>query len=264
MEIINSHAHIYPDKIAEKATHAIGDFYSINMRNSAGTVDKLLEDGKKIGISKYVVHSCATTAHQVRAINEFIKREIDAHEEFIGFMTLHQDLTEEEMKEEIVWCIKNGFKGIKLHPDFQKFYIDGEDAEKIYRAVGNSLPILLHVGDKRYEYSKPTRLANMAKKYPNVNFICAHMGGYMCWDEADVFLGLNNVYFDTCSSLPFITISKARSIIKKLGAERFFFATDFPMWDAESELERFNRIPLTEKERKMIFCENIKKLLKLD
>ena len=28
--------------------------------------------------------------------NEFIKSEIDAHEEFIGFMTLHQDLSEEE------------------------------------------------------------------------------------------------------------------------------------------------------------------------
>ncbi len=264
MEIINAHAHIYPDKIAEKATHAIGDFYSIDMKTSAGTVERLLADGKKAGITKYVVHSCATTAHQVRAINEFIKREMNTHEEFIGFMTLHQDLTEQQIKEEVNWCLKNGFKGIKLHPDFQKFYIDGEDAEKIYKVVGDKLPILLHVGDKRYEFSKPQRLANMAKKYPSVKFICAHMGGYMCWDDAEVFVGLENVYFDTCSSLPFITISKARSIIKKLGAEKFFFATDFPMWDAESELERFNAIPLSEKERKMIFSKNIKKLLNLD
>ena len=29
MEIIDAHAHIYPDKIAEKATNAIGDFYDI-------------------------------------------------------------------------------------------------------------------------------------------------------------------------------------------------------------------------------------------
>jgi predicted TIM-barrel fold metal-dependent hydrolase len=264
MEIIDAHAHIYPEKIAQKATDTIGVFYDIKMEMPAGTAERLIEDGSRAKITGYLVHSVATTAHQVRAINEFIKREIDAHKEFIGFMTLHQDLSEEEIKNEIDWCIENGFKGIKLHPDFQKFYIDGEEAEKIYRAVGDKLPILLHVGDKRYEYSKPIRLANMAKKYPNVNFICAHMGGYMCWDDADVFIGLNNVYFDTCSSLPFITISKARSIIKKLGAERFFFATDFPMWDSESELERFNRVPLTEKERKMILSENIKKLLKLD
>ncbi len=264
MEIINAHAHIYPDKIAEKATHAIGDFYHIDMNTSAGTVERLIEDGKRAGITKYVVHSCATTARQVRAINEFIKREIDEHKEFIGFMTLHQDLSEEEIKEEIDWCIKNGFKGIKLHPDFQKFYIDGEDAEKIYKVVGDKLPILLHVGDKRYEFSQPIRLAKMAKKYPNAKFICAHMGGYMCWDEADVFLGLDNVYFDTCSSLPFLTKSKAWGIVRKLGVEKFFFATDFPMWDAVSEMERFNELPLSEKERNMIFSENIKKLLKID
>ena len=31
-------------------------------------------------------------------MNEFIKKEIDTHSEFIGFMTLHQDLTEEEVE----------------------------------------------------------------------------------------------------------------------------------------------------------------------
>ena len=31
---------------------------------------------------------------------------------------------------------------------------------------------------------------------------------------------------------------KAKEIIDMLGAERFFFATDFPMWDANRELER--------------------------
>ncbi len=264
MEIINAHAHIYPNKIAEKATNAIGDFYDIAMKASAGTVENLLEDGKKAGITKYVVHSCATTAHQVRSINEFIKREMDAHAEFIGFMTLHQDLTEEQIAQEVEWCINNGFKGIKLHPDFQKFFVDGEDAEKIYKVVGDKLPILLHIGDRRYEFSKPSRLASVAKKFPNVNFICAHMGGYTCWDEADIFIGIKNVYFDTCSSLPFMTVAKARGIIKKLGVERFFFGTDFPMWDAVSELERFNKIPLTEKEREMIFSKNLKCLLGID
>ena len=57
---------------------------------------------------------------------------------------------------------------------------------------------------------------------------------------------------------------KAREIIDMLGAERFFFATDFPMWDAAGELERFNAINLTEREREMIFGENIKRLLRLD
>lgn len=263
MEIIDSHAHIYPEKIAEKATVAIGDFYDIEMEMPAGTAERLIEDGKRAGVTRYVVHSVATTAHQVRSINEFIKKEMAKHPEFIGFMTLHQDLTEEEVNNEVEWAIENGFKGIKLHPDFQKFYVDEEKAEKFYKAAGNRLPILFHAGDNRFEFSKPQRIVNMAKKYPDVNFIAAHFGGYRCWDDAKLYKGLKNVYFDTCSSLPFISAEKAKEIIDMLGVERFFFATDFPMWDAKGEMERFNAINLTEKEREMILSKNVKKLLKI-
>ena len=233
------------------------------MEMPAGTAERLIEDGKRNGVSRFVVHSVATTAHQVRSINEFIKREVDAHPEFIGFITLHQDLSEEEIAEEIDWAISNNMRGIKLHPDFQKFNIDDEAVEKFYRSASGKLPILFHIGDDRYEFSKPHRLVKMAKKYPDVNFIAAHFGGYRCWDDAHLYRGLNNVYFDTCSSLPFIDVERAREIIDMHGADKFLFGTDFPMWDAESELERFNKIPLTEDEKEMIYSGNIKRLLKL-
>ncbi len=264
MEIINAHAHIYPEKIAAKATDTIGVFYDIKMQMPAGTAERLIEDGRRAGIGRFVVHSVATTAHQVRTINEFIKREVEAHSEFIGFITLHQELTEDEVMREVDWAVENGFKGIKLHPDFQKFNIDDELAEKFYRAASDRLPILLHMGDDRYEYSAPHRLVSMAKKYPRTTFIAAHFGGYRCWDSASIYCGLENVYFDTCSSLPFITPERARELIDMLGADRFFFATDFPMWDGVGEVERFNKIPLTDAEREMIFAGNIKRVLGLE
>lgn len=263
MEIINAHAHIYPEKIAKKATDTIGVFYDIKMQMPEGTPDRLIEDGNRAGISRFVVHSVATTAHQVRSINEFIKCEMEKHPEFIGFITLHQDLSEQEVNSEVEWALQNGFKGIKLHPDFQKFNIDDECAEKFYRAASGKLPILFHVGDDRYDFSSPERLVRMAKKYPELTFIAAHFGGYRCWDSADLYKGLSNVYFDTCSSLPFISAGRAKEIINMLGVDKFFFATDFPMWDSIEELERFNKIPLTENEREMIFSGNIKKVLDL-
>ena len=263
MEIIDSHAHIYPEKIAKKATDTIGVFYDIKMEMPAGTAERLLEDGKSAGVSRFVVHSVATTAHQVRAINEFLKRECNAHPEFIGFITLHQELPEDEVIAEVSWALENGFKGIKLHPDFQKFNIDDECAEKFYRAAAGKLPILLHMGDDRYEFSAPERLIKMAKKYPDTTFIAAHFGGYRCWHKSELYKGYPNVYFDTCSSLPFISPERAKEIIDLLGAERFFFSTDFPMWDAKGELERFYQIPLTDAEREMILGGNIKRVLGL-
>ncbi len=263
MEIIDAHAHIYPEKIAAKATDTIGVFYDIKMEMPAGTAEQLIKDGCKAGITGYVVHSVATTAHQVRSINEFIRRECESHPEFIGFITLHQDLSEEEIAAEIDFALKNNLKGIKLHPDFQKFNIDDESAERFYRAAEGKLPILLHMGDDRYDFSKPARLVKMAKKYPGVNFIAAHFGGYRCWSDAPLYKGLDNVYFDTCSSLPFISAEKARELIDMFGADKFFFGTDFPMWDATGELERFNQIPMTKSEREMILAGNIKKLLNI-
>lgn len=261
MEIIDAHAHIYPEKIAQKATETIGVFYDIEMEMPKGTAGQLLEDGRRAGVSRYVVHSVATTAHQVRSINEFLKRECEAHPEFIGFIALHQDLSEEEMLREVEWGVENGFKGIKLHPDFQRFNIDDESVEKIYRAASDKLPILFHMGDDRYDYSRPERLVNIAKKYPETRFIAAHFGGYRCWDCAELYKGLSNVWFDTCSSLAFISPERAGELIRMLGADRFFFATDFPMWDAKGEIERFNKIQLSDEERKMIFAENLKSFL---
>ena len=263
MEIIDAHAHIYPEKIAQKATVAIGDFYDIKMEMPKGTADRLIEEGSRANVTGYLVHSVATTAYQVKSINRFIKSEMDKHEQFIGFITLHQDLTEQEVQDEIDWAIENGFKGIKLHPDFQKFYIDGENAQKFYKYARNKLPILFHTGDDRYDFSKPSRLVEMAKKYPNVNFIAAHFGGYRCWDDAVIYKGLKNVYFDTCSSLAFISKEQAKNIIEMLGEDRFFFATDFPMWDAKKELERFYEIDLTNAQREKILSLNIKKFLNI-
>ncbi|MBO4539030.1 MAG: amidohydrolase family protein [Clostridia bacterium] len=256
--IYDSHAHIYPQKIAVKAASAVGSFYAAGMAGN-GTIESLLDFGKEAGISKFVVHSVATVPHQVSSINRFIYESCQAHPEFIGFMTLHQDMTEQEIADEVDLCIKNGFKGVKLHPDFQHFAINSPEAEKMYNVVGDRLPILFHTGDKRYNYSSPYFLAEMAKKYPKMRFIGAHFGGYSCWDQvADAYKGCDNVWFDTSSTTGFFGDKEfLAGLVRKFGAERFFFGCDYPMWKASEEIERFLQIPLTEREREMIFSENL-------
>lgn len=262
-EIYDSHAHIYPMKIAQKASDVIGKFYDITM-HSNGSVEQLLNAGRKAGISRYLVHSVATVPHQVASINRFILSECQAHPEFIGFMTLHPDLTETEIENEIQFCLNNGFHGIKLHPDFQRFAINSPEAKKIYNVVDGRLPILFHTGDIRYNFSHPSFLAEIAKEYPKMKFIGAHFGGWSCWETAaDSYVGLDNVWFDTSSSLYALSPEKAYSLIKKLGVEKFFFGSDYPMWLPESEINRFLAIPLTEREREMIFARNLKDFLSI-
>ena len=257
-KIIDAHCHIYPAKIAAKAVTAIGAFYDIKMSED-GTSESLIREGSAIGVEKYVVHSTATTVHQVKSINDYIYGEMTSHPEFIGFMTLHNEMEDAAIEEAVDLALSRGMKGVKLHPDFQKFNID--DAENLYRVTAGRLPMLLHMGDKRYDFSSPARLARMAEKYPEQIFIGAHFGGYSAWDKVECLKDLPNVYFDTSSSLWFLDPARAADLIHRFGPERYFFGTDFPMWRANEELDRFLALDLTEEERENILYNNAAKLL---
>ncbi len=68
----DAHAHIYPGKIAEKATGSVGDFYHIPMQN-VGLPHVLAQRGAQAGIDRFLVCSVATKVEQVRSINQFIE-----------------------------------------------------------------------------------------------------------------------------------------------------------------------------------------------
>ena len=75
MAVIDSHAHIYPNKIAARAVSAISQFYNIPMENQHGTPEALLAECEGTPITHFIVHSVATTAHAVTSINNFISEQ---------------------------------------------------------------------------------------------------------------------------------------------------------------------------------------------
>ncbi len=259
-KIYNMHTHIFPGKIADKAVHAIGDFYSIPMQ-CGGTSEELLRGGQVIGVKKYLVCSTATKAEQVAAINSFVAGEAANYSEFIGFGSLHPDM--EHIEEEVDRLMSLGLKGIKLHPDFQHFCIDDPHVFPLYDAIQGRLPLLIHMGDDRYDYSKPHRMLAVLEQFPKLTVLASHLGGYRCWEEAlschtkaSRYLAHPRVYLDTSSALMFLTPEKAVEIIRTHGAEKVFFGTDSPMWNQEEELERFLQLPLTAEEQEAILYRN--------
>ena len=265
MRIFNSHVHIYPDKIAVKAAENVGKFYGIEM-DFDGKISTLLEDCNEAGVEKCLVHSVATTHDQVPKINDFIKASVDAAEgRFIGFCTLHPSMSAKEVEAEVDRVISLGLKGVKLHPDCQKFAIDDPHAMEMYEVIDGRLPILFHTGDVRYDFSNAERLRAAARRFPRQKMIGAHFGGYSDWDHATkVLAGLENVWYDESSSLAFITPEEAKKYIDILGDERIFFGTDFPMWRAKDELALFDRIDLTDDQREKILWKNLNDFLKLN
>lgn len=262
MKIIDSHAHIFPDKIADKASHSVGAFYDIPM-NYDGTVKTLLSLGDQYHIEQFLVHSVATTPEQVESINNFIGGVTRMYPgRFIGFATLHPEY--KNIEKEIDRAISLGLKGIKIHPDFQRFYIDSKGAMKLYEILEGRLPLLVHTGDFRYEYSKPARLANVLDKFTKLDVIAAHFGGWSEWDSASKILAGRRVYVDTSSSLYTVTLEKARELIDLFGVDNVLFGSDYPMWDPGSEIETLKKLELNDEDYEKIMHLNIEKLLKID
>ncbi len=262
MHIFDSHVHIYPDKIAVKASEHVGQFYEIPMKFD-GRLVTLLDNCKAAGVERCLVHSVATTHDQVCKINDFIHATVEASEGmFVGFCTLHPSMSADEIDAEVKRVTGLGLYGIKLHPDCQKFAIDDKHAMEMYEVIDGRLPILFHTGDKRYNYSHPSQLKTAAKRFPRQRMIAAHLGGYSEWENAvKVLPGTENVWVDESSSLNYLTPEKAKEYILAYGADRVFWGTDYPMWSASEELERFNRIDLTDSQREMIFWKNITSFL---
>jgi len=256
--IIDVHAHIFPEKIAEKAVEAIGNYYGAKMPEK-GTADALIESGSQIGVYKYVVHSTATKVEQVEAINDFIAKSVAANSSFIGFGTLHPGF--QKIEKEVDRIIRLGLKGIKLHPEFQGFNIDDDGMMPVYQAAQGKLPILMHMGDENKTSSSPERLARVLDMFPGLTVIAAHFGGYMMWDESMKYLVGRNLYFDTSSSLWKLDRIKALDIIRKHGADKILFGTDYPMWSHKDELQRFLKLGLTNEENELILGKNASRLL---
>jgi len=263
-KVINSHCHIYPEKIASKAVEGIKNFYDLNMSLN-GRTDDLIKDGSKVGVVHYLVHSVATTPKQVKSINEFISYEVKSHNGlFTGFGTLHPD--SDDIEGDFNYLCDLGLKGVKLHPDFQLFALNEKKAFDLGEVIAaGDVPLLIHCGDFRYNYSNPEQLIPFLDNFPELTVIGAHFAGWSMWEDATRQLaGRENLYVDLSSSLYALSAETANELIHAYGTDKVLWGTDYPMWDSVSEMEYFNRIDLTDEERSMILYENAAKLLKLE
>lgn len=244
MKIVDAHAHIFPEKIADKAVQSISDFYTTPMQHR-GLSEALIESGNKIGVERYLVFSTATRLEQVESINNFIIDKINTYKEFFGLGTMFKGY--KDFENELKKLKSAGIKGIKLHPDFQKFDINDPELFPIYDTLSElNMFVMTHAGDFRYGYSHPEKIAEVAKKFPKLNIIAAHFGGWSQWDMARDCLKLDNVYFDTSSTMGFCGLENAKKAFEAFDNTHIFFATDFPMWDHKAELENIMKLGLSD------------------
>lgn len=262
--IIDFHTHTFPDKLAEKtlvnlsaASGGVPPCYD-------GTVKGLSEHLQKRGVDYGVVLNIATTPGHQRSVFEFAKQMNGGN--LIAFSGLNQECPDvldwlERIKE-------SGIKGIKLHPDYQNFYVNDDKMIKIYEKIAElNLITVFHSGTD-IGMSPPTRctpkaLSEVLPVFKEAPVVAAHFGGYVMWQEVLDHLAGTNIYLDTSFSFGRIPTNMAKLIIEKHGASKILLGSDMPWSDISDEIKLIKSLGLTQNEEKMILGENAKRLLNI-
>jgi predicted TIM-barrel fold metal-dependent hydrolase len=214
------------------------------------------------GITQAVVLPVATKPSQVTSIN----RAAPAFRapDIIPFGTLHPQTT--NVLEEVAFLRDNGIRGIKLHPEFQDFYMDDPAVFPIYDALTQAgLMVVFHTGTDpgpfSNDHSQPYRLRAVHKRFPGMTIIASHMGGHQMWDQvAEHCVGLP-LYFETSTAPENFSKLEFVRMCRKHGMEWVLFGTDSPWYDQTYDRKWVAESGLNDKELELVFFKNAQRVL---
>lgn len=265
--IIDFHTHAFPDTLAPKAIPKLAESAGITPFHD-GTVNGLIGLMDSCGIDKSVVLSIATKPTQENAVNSFAISLLD-NPRVIPFGSVYPGsetwlLQLERLKEA-------GIKGIKLHPEYQSFDIDCDDAIEIYKQCARlSLIVQFHSGrDEAYTtpiHTGAERINKICSLCPETTFIAAHFGGYDTWHEIAQKLEYHdNLYLDssmtqTCQK---IDVADAMCILEKIGTDHVLLGSDSPWEKPCDSVNAIKELDLSTEQKEQILHKNAERLLGL-
>ncbi|WP_243577960.1 amidohydrolase family protein [Clostridium minihomine] len=262
--IFDMHIHIFPDFLAKKALSGIGETSHLPPVTNATLADtrKKLKDW---GISGAAVMNIATNPSQQQKVNNWAAEMQDDF--FYCFGSVHPDAP--DAVEELERIKKMGLHGIKLHPDYQNYFVDDKKMDPLYEAMqALELPVTIHAGwdpvSPDTVHTPPKNLAKIARRFPHLSIIAAHLGGMETCEEAEEhLLGLENVYLDVSMSYLFCELEQAKRMVLKHGTDRVLFASDCPWSLPADQIDFMNRMNLPDHIMEDINWRNAHRLLGL-
>lgn len=261
--IIDFHTHAFAETIAERAIASL-EKNALSHAHTRGTIAGLTEKMDICGIDRSVLLTIATKPTQQTVINNWAA-EVKS-DRILPFGSVHPDA--EDALSELERIKSLGLYGVKLHPEYQNFFVGEEKMLPIYRKCAElRLPVIFHAGmdavSPRLVRCTPEEALRVHRLVPEMTMILAHFGGNCRWDEVLQYLVGEDIYFDTAYCGGRIPDKTAERIIRDHGADRILFASDMP-WQLPSEIRlMLSRLDITDDEREKICHKNAEKILGL-
>jgi uncharacterized protein len=261
---IDFHTHIFPRQKASAILTRLSSIADIP-HFSDGTIHGLLNSMRKAGIQLSLISRITTQPEQVASVNRWLHGK--KQDKIWPMATIHPD---SPVDPAYLMALKDkGFKGVKLHLDYQGIDADDRRMYPFYEAAqASKMPVLFHAGLDRGlpppVRATPKRLLTIHRQFPQLEMIAAHMGGEDNYDETETYLLGTNIYLDTSFVLRIMEIRTLQRFFRKHSIDRFLFGSDSPFTDQKTELEFLLNLPfLTQDAKEKIAGLNAEHLLKI-
>lgn len=265
--MLDFHVHAFPDSLAASAVGPIAAKAGMAAACD-GTLTGTRNAMVRAGVNGAVLMPVATKPSQVAGINRWLESLRDQPGIF-AFGALHPDLPEELLHEQLAWLSARGFRGVKMHPEYQTFYPDEDRLEPFYRALeAAGLSLLLHAGWDAISApggprSTPRRILQVRRSFPGLKLILAHFGGFRLWDEVEKHLLGLPVFLDTALCAGHLPVERFLEMTRAHGADRVLFGSDSPWGDPLAHVRWIRSAGLTKEEEEKILKTNGARLLGL-
>lgn len=268
--LIDFHTHIFPDKIAKKTIDAL----ALNAKatpHTDGTAEGLIGHMRRSDADICVNLPVLTKPEQFDSVLEFAKiineKYSSGKQRIISFAGMHPFC--EDIKGKMKRVKDEGIKGVKIHPDYQKTFIDNDGYLEIIKAAkDNDLIVITHAGVDDGFLNEPVKCppelcAKVLRKINHNKMVLGHYGGHKQWEKVLEFLVDFDVYFDTAFTFYKIDEELFKKILYAHGDDRILFASDCPWSDIKRDRETFLSYSLPKETEEKILYKNAVKLLQL-
>ncbi len=257
--IIDAHTHVWPDKVAHRALSNNGTGFE---HPGDGTLSGLRASMAAAGIDRSVVLGVANDAAAVEKVCRFSAS--IAAPDTIPLGAIHPDLSPEENARVLR---EHGLVGIKVHPLYQGFGLDDPRLVPVLEALDPGMVVVVHVGTggdgKPVAGSTPPLLRDLAAAVPHLNVVACHFGGYHHLEEAFEVICGSDVLVDTSwpPSLSELDPATIAGYVRRHGADKVVFASDWPTADPAREIEAIGALGLGADDTDLVLGLNMARIV---
>jgi len=213
-------------------------------------LDSIVAEMDRLGVEKTCAFSFGVVFSDEKFGNDDVAEAVRCcPDRFVGFTGLNPHRGEQEMLTELERCRHMGLRGIKLIPHYQGYPEDGPLIDVACQWAHEHHQIILN-----HSWGSPEQMERLLQTYPDACFFTGH-----CTTAyADLMRQHDNLYVCSC---PLMGPRSCEEVVTAIGADRLMFGSDLEDLPIAWGLGPILFARISEEEKRMIFGENLRKVL---